>query len=166
VEKDNSIVCEECGVDLRKVCDPYTDRLLVKRKMSEEQELANQGFSRYSRKGNTSVTAVKMSFDTDGFLYQKWGGMQECKAGDWVVTDGSDTWTVDGEVFSATYQKAPGNSYKKVVGVWAKRANSNGHVSTKEGKTHYSAGDYIVANSLDDMYAMKASTFHSKYTAC
>jgi hypothetical protein len=33
------------------------------------------------------VIAVKIDLDTDGLTYQKWGGTQRAKRGDWLVNN-------------------------------------------------------------------------------
>jgi hypothetical protein len=50
-------------------------------------------------------------------------------------------------------------TYTKSTPVWAERATAAGSVMTKEGVTHYAAGDYIVSNAADgsDAYAMQAT---------
>ncbi len=53
----------------------------------------------------------------------------------------------------------------KTTPVWAERAQSAGSVKTKEGATHYEAGDYVVSNNPDgsDGYAIAASKFEALY---
>lgn len=53
----------------------------------------------------------------------------------------------------------------KITPVWAERAQTGGSVSTKEGASHYEAGDCIVSNDRDgvDEYAMSAEKFESLY---
>jgi hypothetical protein len=55
----------------------------------------------------------------------------------------------------------------KTTPVWAEQAERAGSVETKEGVTHYQAGDYLVSNNRDgsDAYAMGAETFESLYAA-
>src|SRR5215831_2695516 len=40
---------------------------------------------RYKKKPTAFVTAVQLDLDTEGFTYNKWGGKQVCKRGDWLV---------------------------------------------------------------------------------
>ena len=60
---------------------------------------------RYRRKADQYVAAVQLDLDTDGFTYQKWGGEQRRKRGDWLVDNDGDIYTVDGAVFARTYRK-------------------------------------------------------------
>jgi hypothetical protein len=112
------------------------------------------------------VIAVRLALETDGLVYRKWGGEQRAKPGDWIVDNEGDVYTVDADVFARTYkQTAPGN-YVKTTPVWAEKAQRAGGVKTKEGVTHYEAGDYVVSNNREgsDAYAISATTFESLYT--
>jgi hypothetical protein len=122
---------------------------------------------RYVRRPDSPVVAVRIALDTDGFVYRKWGGEQRAKAGDWLVDNDGDVYTVDAAVFARTYSRvdnAPG-AYVKATPVWAERAEQAGSVRTKEGVTRYQAGDYIVSNSGDDcdQYAISAEKFETLY---
>jgi hypothetical protein len=111
------------------------------------------------------VVAVRLTLETEGLVYRKWGGEQRAKRGDWIVDNEGDVYTVDADVFARTYkQTAPGN-YVKTTPVWAEQAQSAGGVKTKEGITHYEAGDYVVSNNSDgsDAYAISAATFEGLY---
>jgi len=122
---------------------------------------------RYIRRPDSPVVAVRMAVDTDGFVYRKWGGEQRAKAGDWLVDNSGDVYTVDADVFARTYRKVDGGpgTYVKTTPVWAERASKAGSVKTKEGVTHYDAGDFIVSNSSDggDEYAITADKFDTLY---
>jgi len=56
----------------------------------------------FQRKERTFVTAVRLDLDTEGFTYEKWGGAQRCKKGDWIVNNRTDVYTVDAETFDRT----------------------------------------------------------------
>ncbi len=119
----------------------------------------------YRRKERTSVVAVQLELETDGFAYQKWGGTQRCRRGDWLVNNQGDVYTVDGESFARTYRLISPGVYEKNAPVWAEKADNAGTIHTKEGSTAYDAGDYLVFNDPagKDGYAVKGSTFHSLY---
>ena len=124
---------------------------------------------RYVRRPDRPVVAVRLSLDTDGLVYRKWGGEQHAKAGDWLVDTGGDVYTVDAAAFAATYRPAgqgPG-TYVKTTPIWAEQAEQPGAVRTKEGFTQYRAGDFIVWNSEDgsDRYAIAADDFDTLYIA-
>jgi hypothetical protein len=99
---------------------------------------------RYVRRPDRPVAAVRLSLDTDGLVYRKWGAEQRAKPGDWIVDNDGDVYTVDAEAFAHTYREIGTGAYVKTTPVWAERAQSGGSVKTKEGVTHYDAGDYVV----------------------
>lgn len=119
----------------------------------------------YRKRADQLVTAVRLNLDTSGFEYRKWGSLQRCKAGDWIVENGGEVYTVDAESFSRTYVEVGPGRYFKAGRVWAERAKSGGEIRTKEGQTHYSAGDYLVFNDQDgsDGYSMPAERFLTLY---
>jgi hypothetical protein len=45
----------------------------------------------FRRRERTTVAAVRLDLETEGFTYRKWGGPQQCKGGDWIVHSGDDT---------------------------------------------------------------------------
>lgn len=120
---------------------------------------------RYVRRPDRPVVAVRLKLDTDGLIYRKWGGEQRAKQDDWIVDNDGDVYTVDAEVFARTYRETGPGTYVKSTPVWAERASQAGSVKTKEGATHYEAGDYLVSNNEDgsDEYAIAAAKFESLY---
>jgi len=119
----------------------------------------------YKRRVETTVVAVRLNLDTPGFEYTKWGGTQHCKPGDWIVQNGDDTYTVDADVFARTYRSVAKGEYEKFSTVWAERAESAGTIATKEGRTKYQAGDYVVYNDQErkDGWAIARETFEKTY---
>ena len=120
---------------------------------------------RYRKKANSIVVAVQLGLDTGGFTYNKWGAEQRCKAGDWIVDNDGDTYTVDHQVFAKTYRRVGPGIYIKTTPVWAEVATKSGTVITKEGASKYEVGDYLVFNNEDgtDAYCMGAAKFESMY---
>ena len=120
---------------------------------------------RYVRRPDRPVAAVRLALDTDGLVYRKWGGEQRAKPGDWIVDNDGDVYTVDAEVFARTYRQRGPGAYVKTTPVWAEQAQRAGTVKTKEGATHYEAGDYLVSNDSDgaDTYAIGAAKFEALY---
>jgi len=119
----------------------------------------------YRKKKTSRVVAVQLDLETRGFTYEKWGGTQTCKAGDWLVDNDGDVYTVDRDTFARTYRGVSPGVYEKVAPVWAEVATEAGEIATKEGVTHYEAGDYLVYNDPDgqDGYAVKAEDFEKMY---
>ena len=73
----------------------------------------------YVKRETEIVAAVQLDLDTKGFTYQKWGGTQTCKPGDWIVSNAGDTYTVDRESFARTYRATGHGGYVKVAPVYA-----------------------------------------------
>ena len=122
---------------------------------------------RYRRRPDRPVVAMRLLLDTAGFDYFKWGASQHCKAGDWIIDNDGDVYTVDADSFAATYRATGPGTYVKATPVWAERADAPGSVHTKEGCTHYEAGDYLVSNNENgsDAYAVGAKKFQAMYEA-
>ena len=121
---------------------------------------------RYRKKADRYfVVAVQLNLDTKGFTYRKWGAEQRCKKDDWIVDNGGDIYSVDAEVFAKTYRKTGDGTYVKTTPIWAEIATQKGSVVTKEGKSHYQSGDYLVYNNEDgtDAYCISAAKFESMY---
>jgi hypothetical protein len=120
---------------------------------------------RYRKKADQFVVAVPLALETRGFTYRKWGAEQRCKQGDWLVNNDGDVYTVDRDVFAATYEQVAPGHYTKTTPVWAVKAEEQGAIKTMEGESHYNAGDYLVANNEDgsDAYCVGAAKFESMY---
>jgi len=120
---------------------------------------------RYRKKADQFVVAVKLELDTPGFTYRKWGAEQKCKAGDWLVDNNGDIYTVEAGVFSRTYRSVGTGIYAKTTPIWAEVATQAGNVPTKEGRSHYDKGDYLVSNNEDgtDAYCIGVAKFESMY---
>lgn len=120
---------------------------------------------RYRRRRSTRVVAVRLDLDTPGFEYVKWGHRQRCKSGDWLVNNGDDTYTVDAETFQRTYAQVAPGVFEKVGDVWAERARHAGSIESKEGRTSYAAGDWLVYNDDQrrDGYAITPERFDELY---
>lgn len=74
---------------------------------------------------------------------------------------------LDADVFARTYRQATAvGTYVKTMPEWAEQAQRAGSVETREGVTHYEAGDYLVSNQSDGSgeYAVGVTTFESLYT--
>ena len=119
----------------------------------------------YVKRSTEFVVAVQVDLDTEGFTYRKWGGTQTCKPGDWLVSNGGDTYTVDRDTFARTYRPTGPATYVKTTPVWAEVASQTGEVRTKEGSTRYEPGDYLVYNDRDgaDAYAVAKDAFERMY---
>ena len=81
------------------------------------------------------------------------------------VDNDGDVYSVDAEVFARTYRATGPGTFVKTTPIWAEKAQAPGSVKTKEGVTHFEAGDYLVSNSSDgsDQYAISAAKFEALY---
>ena len=120
---------------------------------------------RYRRRPDQAVNAVRLALDFDGFSYRKWGDVQRAAAGDWLVDNGGDVYTVAAQTFERTYKQTGPGRWIKSAPVWAEQAKQAGSVATQEGRTHYKAGDWLVSNGEDgsDAYAISAAKFEQLY---
>ena len=121
---------------------------------------------RYVRRPDRPVVAIRLALDLQSFIYRKWDDEQRAKQGDWLVDNDGDVYTVDADSFARTYQRVGPGGYIKTTPIWAEKAAQAGSVKTKEGATHYEAGDYLVSNESDgsDAYAISAEKFEALYT--
>lgn len=120
---------------------------------------------RYRRKPDQAVAAVQLRLETEGFHYEKWGHTQSCKAGDWIVDNQGDVYTIDDAVFASTYRELRPGAFVKITPIWAEIAQEDGSVKTKEGATQYVKGGYLVSNNEDgsDAYAISKEKFCGMY---
>ena len=120
---------------------------------------------KYKKRPESSVVAVQLQLETEGFSYQKWGGTQTCKAGDWLLNNNGNFYTVTGDSFAKTYRELSPGVFLKVGIVLAEIALETGKITTKEGVTHYQKGDYIVYNDKEkkDGYAISRQEFERMY---
>jgi hypothetical protein len=123
---------------------------------------------KYQKNPNLIVTAVKLDLDMKPLEYTKWGGQQICKAGDWIVNNEGETYSIDAESFAETYEMVSPGVYVKTGNVWAEVALEDGSVSTKEGESAYKAGDYLVCNDPNgvDTYCVSKAKFEAMYVEC
>jgi len=124
-----------------------------------------EGCSTYRQREELQVTAIRLNLDLKALTYRKWGGLQNGKSGDWIVEREGEVHTVDAESFARTYRQIGPATYVKQGMVWAKPAESDGVIHTREGETHYRQGDYLVWNDADgrDGYAICKEIFESLY---
>ena len=120
---------------------------------------------RYRRKPDQAVIAIRLQLEFDGFTYRKWGADQRAQAGDWLVEHDGAVHTVAADSFARTYSAVGPGRWLKTTPVWAEAATQDGSVATKEGRTHFMVGDWLVSNAADgsDAYAISADKFQQLY---
>lgn len=103
---------------------------------------------------------------TGDLTYNKWGGSQTAKVGDFLLYNSAangDVYTCDKTVMETTYEEVGENEYIKTATIEAYEALDTGEVSTLEGKSAYKPGDFIVTNPGGDKYVISAETFQNMY---
>ena len=120
---------------------------------------------KYRKREKQIVIGVQLNLDTDGLIYTKWGGEQQCQSGDWLINNNGDCYTISKQSFAKTYEEIGAGQFVKKASVWANQAQSAGKVKTNEGYTEYESGDYVVCNSKDglDAYAVSKQKFEEMY---
>ena len=122
--------------------------------------------TKFKKNPKLTITAVQVNLDLEQpITYKKWGGVQTCKQGDWIVNGSGETYSIDKESFAKTYAEVSPGVYVKTGFVWAEAATEDGSVPTKEGHSAYAKGDFIVCNNEDgtDAYCMTAEKFNALY---
>jgi len=111
------------------------------------------------------VIAVQINLDTEGLDYNKWGGPQHAKQGDWLINNDGECYTIDNESFQLTYKNIGKGLYVKTGNIWAAKACADGFIETKEGRSYFKEGDMILYNNSDrtDGYCMSAEKFEKMY---
>ena len=120
---------------------------------------------KYKKRPDQFIIAVQLDIETDGLTYKKWGALQKAKPGDWLVNNDGEIYTIDQDVFKRTYKKIDDGKYIKLTPIWAEKAKEAGSIKTKEGRSHYKAGDYLVFNNADgnDVYCVSSDKFRAMY---
>lgn len=83
-------------------------------------------------------------------------------ASDVLVCDGTDRWTVRGDVFAATYEPVPGG-WRKTATTRLARVDEPFTVETFEGVASGAAGDYLACGELGDVWAVPAAHAAAHY---
>ena len=99
--------------------------------------------------------------------YEKWGGPQSAKIGDWLLSKAGETYTCEAVVFASTYRPLAcreGWFYKRAE-IDAEVALVSGTIKTIEGESSYEAGDFIITNPGGDQYCIGQAEFGELYTA-
>ena len=112
-----------------------------------------------------TITAVQINLELQGgtIQYEKWGGIQTAKQGDWLIYGNGDTYTCDKKVFENTYEQVGPGEYRKTTTIEAVIADEDGVVKTIEGESVYKKGDYIVTNIGGDKYCIDPVEFNDIY---
>lgn len=122
---------------------------------AEEQE-----WSRYTRQG--VVTAVRREEAWEWQAHD--GSTMSAGAGHWDVEDGTGSrWSVEPEVFAATYRHLEGDRYARVGEVDARRMPGGGRVETLEGPVDAQPGDWLLRGAAGELWPVAAERFSRDY---
>ncbi len=116
------------------------------------------------RKSETVVAAqINLELE-DGILkYDKWGGRQTAKQGDWLINSNGEAYTCDAEVFAETYKEVSPGVFRKTALIEAEQALEDCKIDTLEGQSDCKKGDFIVTNPGGDRYPVGRETFLNIY---
>ena len=119
----------------------------------------------YKKRPNCNVTAVQIDLNFESLQYEKWGNIQTCEPGDWLVDNDGDIYTVKKQYFRDNYYQISPGVYEKNGEIWAEVAEEDGTIDTLEGATNYKAGDYLVydRDEKGDGYAISKNKFEKMY---
>lgn len=113
----------------------------------------------FARQGSVQATQLDapMSWRTDR------GDELTGVTGDWVLTDGSNQWTVANAVFRATYRRRADGGYEKHATIRAVRAGTEIAVPTLEGTATAHDGDWIARNPSGECWPITDEVFRRSY---
>jgi hypothetical protein len=84
-------------------------------------------------------------------------------AGDWLVTDGSEEWTVAADIFARTYDRLPDGRYAKHATVDAVRTDRPVEVRTLEGPARAEPGDWVLRGVDGELWTVTDAYFRTHY---
>ena len=89
--------------------------------------------------------------------------MLSAAAGDWLVTDGTEEWTVAPGVFARSYRPLPDGRFVKVAPVRAARLDRTAEVPTLEGVARAEAGDWVLCGVDGELWTVTDTFFRAHY---
>jgi hypothetical protein len=93
------------------------------------------------------------------------GDTLHASVGDMVVSDAStgDRWSVDADVFAATYTCVGGDQFRKTAVIHAAQVDEPFSVSTLEGTATGESGDWLVRNPTGECWPVTDTVFRGRY---
>ena len=85
-------------------------------------------------------------------------------AGDWAVQQDGETWSVDDEIFRATYEHVGGRTWRRRGTVLARPAQPGEKIDTLEGCATASQHDWVVRGADGEEWPVSADVFAKRYT--
>jgi hypothetical protein len=93
------------------------------------------------------------------------GQNMQADAGDWHVQADGATWSVRDDIFRTSYEHVEGNQWRSRGHVSARPAQPGETITTLEGPTTASDGDWVVRGTDGEEWPVPASQFAERYTA-
>lgn len=93
------------------------------------------------------------------------GQTMRADAGDWHVQADGATWSVRNDIFQTSYEHVEGNQWRSRGHVSARPAQPGETITTLEGPTTASDGDWVVRGTDGEEWPVPASQFAERYTA-
>lgn len=91
------------------------------------------------------------------------GSSLAATAGDWVVTDGAQEWTVAAGVFERSYRELPDGTFSKIATVCAVRLRHRVDVPTLEGSSTAQTGDWLLRGVDGELWPVSDQYFRTHY---
>lgn len=91
------------------------------------------------------------------------GSEMSAAAGDWMVTDGQKSWTVDHQIFEATYRSMSPGVFRKFGIVQARQIEVSAIIPTLEGNVCAEPGDWVVRGEAGDVWPVPDLEFTRAY---
>lgn len=112
-------------------------------------------------------TAIPLDLDDLVFTFNKWGAVNKAKTNDLLVRKNGESYIIDRISFEDTCEPVSHSPdrYVKTSPILARQMNEDGIILTKEGRTNYTAGQFLCYNrpDLTDGWAQKASNIENNY---
>ncbi|HZU49089.1 MAG TPA: hypothetical protein VFA16_17815 [Mycobacterium sp.] len=109
-----------------------------------------------------TVTAEQRS--TPWTWTSKTGDTMRANAGDWAVHQDGETWSVNDEIFRATYEHVGGRTWRRRGRVLARPAQPGEKVETLEGCATASEHDWVVRGADGEEWPVSGDVFAQRYT--
>jgi hypothetical protein len=93
------------------------------------------------------------------------GHTMQANAGDWQVQEDGATWSVRDDIFQTSYEHVEGNQWRRRGDVFARPAQPGETITTLEGPTTASDGDWVVRGTDGEEWPVPAPDFAERYAA-
>lgn len=91
------------------------------------------------------------------------GDTMTAEAGDWLIVDDQDIWSITYEALHRTYRHVEGDRWERIGQVWARAALPGETVSTAEGRATALTGHRVVRDEAGNEWLVPTDRFASSY---